>query len=52
MNNTKQYSWKEWISIPQNKELYQKDQLSALKLFQLEVVRRGDMKKTEVKHNV
>jgi hypothetical protein len=52
MGNTKQYSWVEWVSIPQNKELYQKDQLSALKLFQLEVVRRGDMKKQEEKKNV
>lgn len=34
------YSWKEWISVPKNKELYNKNMQEGLRQFKMEKSRR------------
>ena len=40
MNSIRQYGWKDWISNPQNKSLYEKDMNEGLRQFKLEQQRR------------
>ena len=40
MNSIRQYGWKDWISNPQNKSLYEKD-MEGLRQFKLEEQRRS-----------
>jgi len=41
----REYSWKDWISNPKNKELYNKDMNEGLRQFQLEKQRRDKITK-------
>lgn len=43
MNNIRQYGWKDWISNPQNKSLYQKDMKEGLRQFKMEQQRRNKL---------
>ena len=38
----REYSWSNWISVPKNKELYQKDMKEGLRQYQIEKKRRDD----------
>lgn len=38
----REYTWKDWISVPKNKELYQKDMSEGLRQFKMEKKRRDD----------
>jgi hypothetical protein len=38
----REYSWKDWMSVPQNKELYKRNMKEGLRQFQLEKKRRDD----------
>ena len=40
MNNIRQYGWKDWISNPQNKSLYEKDMNEGMRQFKKEQLRR------------
>jgi len=41
----REYSWQDWISNPQNKQLYNKDMKEGLRQFQLEKQRRNNLVK-------
>ena len=43
MNNIRQYGWKDWISNPQNKSLYEKDMNEGLRQFKMEQLRRNKL---------
>tara|TARA_Y100000389_G_scaffold201663_1_gene244947 strand:- start:1234 stop:1401 length:168 start_codon:yes stop_codon:yes gene_type:complete len=43
MNNIREYGWKDWISNPQNKSLYEKDMNEGLRQFKLEQLRRSKL---------
>ena len=43
MNNIREYGWKDWISNPQNKSLYEKDMNEGLRQFTLEQQRRNKL---------
>ena len=36
MNRLREYSWKDWINVPKNKELYNSNMNEGLRQFQLE----------------
>ena len=40
MNNIREYGWKDWISNPQNKSLYEKDMNEGMRQFKMEQQRR------------
>ena len=40
MNGIREYGWKDWISVPKNKELYNRDMNEGLRKFKLEQQRR------------
>jgi len=40
MNSIREYSWKDWISNPQNKSLYEKDMNEGMRQFKMEQQRR------------
>jgi len=41
----REYSWQDWISNPQNKQLYNKDMTEGLRQFKLEKQRRDNLVK-------
>ena len=41
----REYSWQDWISNPQNKQLYNKYMKEGLRQFQLEKQRRNNLVK-------
>jgi hypothetical protein len=41
----REYSWRDWIGNPQNKQLYNKDMGEGLRQFQLEKQRRDNLVK-------
>ena len=43
MNSIRQYGWKDWISNPQNKSLYEKDMNEGLRQFKMEQQRRAKL---------
>lgn len=43
MNNNRQYGWKDWISVPQNKSLYEKDMNEGMRQFKMEQLRRNKL---------
>jgi len=43
MNNIREYGWKDWISVPKNKELYNRDMSEGLRQFKLEQQRRAKL---------
>jgi len=38
----REYSWRDWMSVPQNRELYKRDMKEGLRQFKLEKKRRDD----------
>lgn len=42
----REYTWRDWMSIPQNRELYQRDMKEGLRQFKLEKKRRDDKVKS------
>ena len=43
MNGIREYGWKDWISVPKNKELYNRDMNEGLRQFKLEQQRRNKL---------
>tara|TARA_R110002050_G_scaffold20005_3_gene56974 strand:- start:298 stop:462 length:165 start_codon:yes stop_codon:yes gene_type:complete len=43
MNNIREYGWKDWISNPQNKSLYEKDMNEGMRQFKMEQLRRNKL---------
>ena len=43
MNRLREYSWKDWINVPKNKELYNSNMNEGLRQFQLEKNRRDKL---------
>ena len=43
MINIRQYGWKDWISNPQNKSLYEKDMNEGMRQFKMEQLRRNKL---------
>ena len=41
MNGIREYGWRDWISVPKNKELYNKDMSEGLRQFKLEQQRKA-----------
>tara|TARA_B100001094_G_C17814731_1_gene615564 strand:- start:74 stop:247 length:174 start_codon:yes stop_codon:yes gene_type:complete len=47
-----EYTWKEWISVPKNKELYNGNMQEGLRQFKIEKSRRdAKLKSTVFLHN-
>jgi len=47
-----EYTWKEWISVPKNKELYNENMQEGLRQFKIEKSRRdAKLKSTVFLHN-
>ena len=42
----REYSWRDWMSVPQNRELYKRNMKEGLRQFQLEKKRRDDKVKS------
>ena len=40
MNSIREYGWKDWISNPKNKSLYEKDMKDGLRQFKMEQQKR------------
>ena len=43
MSTLREYSWKDWINVPKNKELYNSNMNEGLRQFQLEKNRRDKL---------
>ena len=43
MNVLREYSWKDWMQNPKNKELYNRDMNEGLRQFKLEQLRRNKL---------
>ena len=43
MNSIRQYGWKDWISNPHNKSLYEKDMNEGLRQLKMEQQRRAKL---------
>ena len=43
MSTLREYSWKDWVNVPKNKELYNSNMKEGLRQFQLEKIRRDKL---------
>ena len=43
MSTLREYSWKDWINVPKNKELYNSNMNEGLRQFKLEQLRRNKL---------
>ena len=43
MSTLREYSWKDWMQNPKNKELYNRDMNEGLRQFKLEQLRRNKL---------
>lgn len=48
MSTLREYSWKDWINVPKNKELYNSNMNEGLRQFQLEKNRRDKLTQVAV----
>ena len=48
MTRIREYGWRDWISVPKNKELYNKNMTEGLRQFKLEKQRRDKLAQASV----
>ena len=48
MSTLREYSWKDWINVPNNKKLYNSNMNEGLRQFQLEKNRRDKLTQVAV----
>ena len=48
MSTLREYSWKDWVNVPKNKELYNSNMKEGLRQFQLEKIRRARLTQATV----